>query len=254
MWMSWLHSVATYAAIGSFAIVTCSSALLFALGWSTLDFKQRRLNTGPLGLSKRRRKLRAHAILPVERLQHWHDWASSLSRSPRTTLLKQLDKTWAAKDIHVATVTSAALGLKHLAIVVSHQRRSQPVFGIFIGWFRFLVARMMSGSVDVYYCNNVPIAFCQYICKGNTLRAMWFYTNDARSLLWFGALRAGVQRAIETPGVAWLDAGPSKGDVAQLKQRYGFEDTEHWRTQCDYDGAYREVLPYAELTIWKSRL
>jgi hypothetical protein len=179
----------------------------------------------------------------------WEGWAHSLpSRSARTTLVKQLDKTWAALGIHVVTLPAEHLRWPHLLIVWQHQRRLQPwALAGLSALFRFLVARFMTGSVDFYINGRgETLAFCHYVLKGQVLRAMWFYTACPKSLLWFGALRAGVQRA--TRDQLWLDAGPSnREEIAELKCRYGFAERDDYRPL--YAGAYAEVCSYAELRL-----
>lgn len=51
-----------------------------------------------------------------------------------------------------------------------------------------------------------------------------------------------MERSIRTEGVRWLDLGPSGNPaVAQLKAKYGFTNTDGWRSMCDYSGDFKEV-------------
>ncbi|EDQ86060.1 uncharacterized protein MONBRDRAFT_11383 [Monosiga brevicollis MX1] len=273
-----------------------------------------RINAGPLGL-RRRRQPRAHAILDTTGFADWTAWARPLARSPRTTLLKQVDKSFIKNGLRVETLPANRLGWAHLQIVIAHQQRhySTPI-ALLIGVFRFLICRAMPGQVDVYYatvkpsCSSQiearspdpttsvvaegpnglhhrtahatapltnapestgaataadvaaapglsafqerPVALGHSVVKGDTLRLMWFYCSDPRCLLWFAVLRAGVQRAIQTPGLRWVDAGPSgRPEVAELKGTYGFEVTSQWLQLCNYDGPYQPATPYDRIEL-----
>lgn len=243
----WVSSyVLTGLTVASASVSTISLVLWALPSFVTLEWRRDKFNAGPLGLSKRRRIPKSHGLLDVSSLNHWKQWAQRLSRSPRICLLKQTDKSWASNELSVKTMCASQLGIAHLSICIAHERRafSFILLALLAGWFRFLIARLMTGDVDVYYDKQgTPVAWCQYIGKGNTLRAMWFYSANGQMLLWFLALRIGVQRAISSPWCHYFDAGPSSSaSVEDLKTKYGLDNTQEWKTVCDYEGDYHGIV------------
>lgn len=226
---------------------------------------RQRFSLLPLGLSSTRRRKRSRNALDTRDIVDWRDWARSLPRSPRTTLLKQIDHAMQQRGLEVCSAGPArsALSLAHLRVAIAHQRRvaawhpPAQLRAVFGGWIRFCVATMMEGEVDEWRdASGRLLAWTQVVVKGDTLRGMWFYTAETRAMLWFAALRLNVARAITMPGVRWVDAGPSRGEgVAELKTRYGFVEVHEWGAAglpCTYAGPFVSALTAANVPLWES--
>ena len=91
----------------------------------------------------------------------------------------------------------------------------------------------------------------QSLAKGDTIRAMWFYQNSlARNkglYIWFDTLRAAIVRTNITPGLEWLDLGPSYSEASrEVKVKYEFRDVDTWKSECNYGKSGFVKLPRYE--------
>lgn len=237
---------------------------------------------GPMGIrSSKKHPRRAHAIATVGEAASVREWASSLSRSCRSTVNKQIDKAYAKFGVRVNSIEPADMGWEHFWVVYSHEYKAYSNRArAFLGALgRFLVAKMMTGVVDEYriappeteteeepkevaaalaFSKPILIGWSQTVVKGDTLRGMWFYQTELASsskmFLWFGSLRTAVARAIAIDGCKWVDLGPSANErVSGVKAKYGFEITKRWndKTKNDYHtGPFCEQVPrYQDLTF-----
>ena len=139
---------------------------------------------GPLGL--RGRGAKTHAITNVSEFGTAEEWAKSLaSRSCRSTLLKQVPKAATAWQLNITSIHPREMGPEHLGVILAHEER---VLGGVASCkaslksnARFAVARGMVGIIDEYRdgASGVLLAWCHCIVRGNTLRSMWFYSDNA---------------------------------------------------------------------------
>jgi hypothetical protein len=115
---------------------------------------------------------------------------------------------------------------------------------------RTVVAKLMVGIIDEYHQQGQLVAFSHYICKGDTVRAMWFYQRERVSncCIWFHSLRRSVERLCTfnenctSNRLRWLDLGPSyNSQVADVKLQYGFKKTEDWPALCNYSGDWIDI-------------
>jgi len=210
--------------------------------------RRQRFSQGPMGLSRKRKKPKRHAMLNVSMLADTDAWIRSLGSRSLSTTLKvggQIDKAWELHNVSVVVRPVSALGFRHLLVLFEHERRSYGVCrAALMAVMRFVVARSMCGVVDEYSAGGLGlVAWSHSIVKGDTLRAMWFYQSraavDRKLYVWHGVLRQAVARTCRLPAVRWLDLGPSDNErVAGAKTRFGFEDTDTWPSLCDYSGEF----------------
>ncbi len=174
-------------------------------------------------------------------------YMSTLGRSARTTLAKQVDRAITKARIRVCTVRAAGLSLEHFSVIFSHERRALGlVRGLFVSLIRWVAAAAMTGFRDEYRVDGRLVAFSHFIIKGRYMRAMWFYqeTPVSRCMIWFHALRSNVRRACHLDHVSIVDAGPSFNDVVKrVKTKFGFESVLGWKLRCDFSGKYLRSLP-----------
>ena len=211
--------------------------VILAQGWSTY------FTRFPMGLGRGRRNPKAHGIIALDEFSNLELWIKSLSRSCRTTLLKQVDKSFTANNLQVTSRRAGKLNRGHLYLIYEHQERSGSKFPIIGALLRFWVASMMIGTLDEYRIGDTLVAFSHSIVKGDTLRAMWFYQSNAseKMYIWFYSLRLSVQRALKLDGVRFVDVGPSvSARVSDLKRKYGCIITTEWESMCDYSGPFTD--------------
>ncbi|GAB5354848.1 hypothetical protein AAMO2058_000154600 [Amorphochlora amoebiformis] len=200
----------------------------------------------PLGYKLKGRKLRSHSLLTVKD-GTYNEFVRTLARSARYTLNKQVDKVLARANVTVKTVKACGLSWEHFGVILSHERRSYGAFkAAVVSSLRFLSSAIMTGFRDEYRVDGKLVAYSQFIVKGSTLRAMWFYQcqDYARCLIWFHTLRTNVKRGFELKSVHVVDAGPSGNkDIKALKTKFGFSTIKQWKQECDYEGLFVRVLP-----------
>lgn len=123
-------------------------------------------------------------MLCVKDLKSWQQWASSLGRSARTTLLKQLDSPGAeALAVVTRMPPQQALGWEHFFVLLEHQRRAarNPLVAYLRAVMRFGVAACMTGVIDEYRsADGRLLAWLQVIAKGNAMRLMWWYSRETK--------------------------------------------------------------------------
>lgn len=212
------------------------------------------------------RRAQHHAVLDLATYETWTAWARGLSRSVRTTLLAQVDRAAAVHSVRLhASVGPAGrvlVSLEHFGVILAHQRRvhaaaQQASSAAFVGRLaaplriavasvlRWLKAVTMPGDIDEWRsaADGSLVAWSATVCKGSTLRGMWFYTADAGAMLWFAALRLHVARGIAMPGVRFVDAGPSaNAAVEALKLSCGCRLYAAADLAPAYDGPWRPCL------------
>ena len=205
----------------------------------------------PLGLCSREKLSKTHAIADIGKYEDASSWAKALaSRSCRSTMLKQVPKAAAAWQMVVTSIHPRQLGAEHAALVLSHETRAMGpgCRARCSSRIRFSVARSMVGLVEEYRdgATGDLLAWTHLIVKGDTLRAMWFYSattpRDAfrtRPYLWFHSVKRSVGRAIAMKGVRYVDLGTSTSAVVEeLKAKFGFDVTRQWRERATYDGPF----------------
>eukprot|EP00049_Salpingoeca_infusionum_P007717 m.125435 g.125435 ORF g.125435 m.125435 type:complete len:299 (+) comp13797_c0_seq1:248-1144(+) len=203
---------------------------------------------GMLGLNSVKRK--EHATLVVKGIKHWTDWAASLSRSPRTTLLKQVDKARASTGYVIEQRRS--LSLSHFIVVFNHQQRYyRAPLALLSALFRMMPLVLSKGNIDNFVApDGTLLGFSLVIIKGKALRGMWFYQRQT-SHIWFECVRLHVQRAIQME-CDLVDLGPSTQEhVAALKVKFGFSnDTPWWEA---YEGNFSYPIDPTLLTMEKPK-
>ena len=260
-------------------LLTLGALALARLGGEAL---RRRISLGPMGLVREPARRRPRNVLDTQPHASWQQWARSLGRSQRSTLLGQVDRAAQRGGIVLRTAGpahAALLSLAHVRVAVAHQLRvalyrpqqpPQPLWAalrswlglaLFVplavvrGWFRWLVAAIMVGEVDEWRCeaDGRLLAWSVTIVKGDTLRGMWFYTSEAHAMIYFAALRLNVARALAMDGVRWVDAGPSRGAAgkraATVKAAFGFDEVGVWGRPgepCSYEGDFVRAMPAEE--------
>lgn len=185
-------------------------------------------------------------------LSRWEEWAQSLPRSPRTTLLKQITKAWTRSPFTIRTHQRVALSSEIFQVIYRHQRRYYGTLqAALVAWSRCLVLGLMDGTLDQVRRTKDQrlVAICQTIVKGKVVRIQWFYQDEeaSRSLLWFTFLAINVQRGIQM-GCRFIDAGPSLyNDAVQLKEKFAFSSTTSWRDH--YDGPFKDAISCCDLKM-----
>ena len=235
--------------------VIAGAAVLFLLGmprgWG-VHRKPSRLrecfSSLPLGLGSRAPR-KTHAIADIRGYADASAWAKALaSRSCRSTMLKQVPKAAAAWQIMVTSIHPRQLGAEHAALVLEHETRAMGsgCRARCASRMRFNVARSMVGLIEEYRngATGDLLAWTHLIVKGDTLRAMWFYSattprDTARPYVWFHSVKRSVGRATAMESVAYVDLGTSTSAVVEeLKGKFGFDVTRQWRERATYDGPF----------------
>eukprot|EP00039_Didymoeca_costata_P013787 m.214655 g.214655 ORF g.214655 m.214655 type:complete len:245 (+) comp15871_c0_seq2:253-987(+) len=216
----------------------------------------------PMGVrSSGPRKRRRHSVLSLGDMSSYDEWVASLAKKQRRTFVKNIPSVFDVAEpvLTVRTIPAAKLAWSvHFPIVVDHERRMYPnswLLGFyFAAAIRFLVAKAMDGVIDEYVDRDGNVqAWAQTIAKGNTIRGMWFYQNEAvnKNFIWFHSLRTIVKRGFSSPDrqIKWVDIGPSGNkEIRKVKAEYGFVDTGEWGTEelACYDGNFI-ALPDASI-------
>ena len=178
------------------------------------------------------------------------DYTKSLCRSARCTL-KRMHKVQEQYEIKSWTTTRQVgrcyyLGWDHWCACLQHEKRLVGrVRGILQATLRFWLASFMHGTVYEYVDRQTGklVAWTMVICKGRTMRVMWFYQSDSTNNLWFHAVYHAVMQCIQHR-IAYLDIGTSgSSNMETVKAKYGFCSTIDWNAQysnngCDYSGHY----------------
>mmetsp|Transcript_11015 Transcript_11015/g.17886 ORF Transcript_11015/g.17886 Transcript_11015/m.17886 type:complete len:325 (+) Transcript_11015:88-1062(+) len=249
--MEILYSCAWYGAV---ALLSTSVPLVIVLnlGKGALRFREF-VSKFPMGLNHSRKRGRAHSLLKCSNDRStnpsliYDKFLKGLNRSARTTLKNQVDKEFRKNGLRVKTVAAHGLSLEHLPVIYSHECRSYNfLLAPIVSFLRFLSSSIMTGYRDEYRIDGRLVAYSQFIIKGSTLRAMWFYQRAevSRYQIWFHSLRANVQRGLTMHEICTVDAGPSGNkDITRLKEKFGFETVKDWRNNSDYKGEYVRQLP-----------
>jgi len=196
-------------------------------------------------------------------------YIGSLASSPKKTMLKQVDRTFAQRGFkvvtHIADTDGCKLGWRHLACIIAHQHKlavANKLAGkgilqfcsllwnaVPLGCQRFLWSVWTSvGVIDEYWCGDEMLAFAQSHLRGNVMRCAWFYMRPegSQGLIWFHAVRTAVERATAAQNIQWVDLGPSNDPlILELKTRCGFQHTDQWRTGCIDGAAYNYTGKFA---------
>ncbi|KAK3239645.1 hypothetical protein CYMTET_50438 [Cymbomonas tetramitiformis] len=242
---------------GRFATVAASIICLIFLGLlgaaASSSSIRESIALGPLGLSAKRAK--PHGLLRVSEFATWQDYTKTLKRSCTQTL-DTVDKKLQNSSITMITRKSEvsyalANALDIMKVIFSHERRVYPLGkAISAAITRWFGTACLLGTLDMYYSHSqgkrVLVGFSHTVVKGDTLRGMWFYQKAeySRCGIWFHSIKTAVERGIRLQEVNFVDVGPSyNGGVADMKEKYGFQNSSNWREMCQYDGPYLEIVP-----------
>ena len=248
-------------------LAPAATLLVLLLAW--IGRRPERFSLLPLGLGASSRRVKAHALLRTDAFASLDEWVKQLPRGARATARKAEARYMGRGGGAIAVprgLATAALGWEHFAVVLDHERRLlNPVAALMAALLRITVARCMVGAVDEVRSSRLPgrcarahrprpqyredgrlVAWAQTVCKGSTLRGMWFYCRGSHSkqLIWYGTIVAAVSRAVgsRAPRIRYVDLGPSgTAGVASAKARFGFENTTEWVALGCYDGAFAPV-------------
>eukprot|EP01147_Barroeca_monosierra_P011067 gene11067-3134_t len=246
--------------LGVVAVALNVSLVAVLIGWFGPRGWKQSFSLGPMGISHfaRKRPSKPHGIFSLvssrqqSQLSRWEEWAQSLPRSPRTTLLKQITKAWTRSPFTIRTHQRVALSSEIFQVIYRHQRRYYGTLqAALVAWSRCLVLGLMDGTLDQVRRTKDQrlVAICQTIVKGKVVRIQWFYQDEeaSRSLLWFTFLAINVQRGIQM-GCRFIDAGPSLyNDAVQLKEKFAFSSTTSWRDH--YDGPFKDAISCCDLKM-----
>jgi len=192
--------------------------------------------------NKNGRRRRSHSILRTDGFTSLEDYYKNLRRDKRQTFAK-ITNVFTANGITVETKTHHDIGFSHFLVILSHQLRVHGMIrGFFSSVMRFLSVNLMVGTLDHFYANGTLVAFSHTIIKGDTERAMWFYQKSevSKCLIWFYHVQKAIARAISTPGVKYVDLGPSiNSKVKEMKETMNFEELLNWKEVCDYSGSFK---------------
>jgi len=197
-----------------------------------------------MGLREGRRKSRSHSVLRTAEFQSLADYYKLLRRDSRQTFTK-IPRVFEEARISVETEEHNSIRFAYFDVIYAHERRIYGWKAIPGSLLRFGAISVMVGTIDHFYVDGKLVAFSHTVIKGDTLRAMWFYQKQevSRSLIWFYAVQKAISRAISTPGVKYVDLGPSFNlQVKEAKQKLNFEDLENWRQVCDYSGSFKDPV------------
>ena len=161
-------------------------------------------------------------------------------------------------NIQCVTKTHEAVSLEYFPVIFAHESKLYVLpKALLIAFLRFLSMYGMVGTVDEYRVDGRLVGFCSTVVKGTTLRAMWFYQRPSHGhcMIWFHSVRSSLVRAMKMQ-LRHVDLGPSVDEhVAALKTKYGFEYSDEWQVQCDYQGPFRYDVPaVADLGLETDRL
>lgn len=149
-------------------------------------------------------------------------------------------------NIQCVTKTHEAVSLEYFPVIFAHESKLYVLpKALLIAFLRFLSIYGMVGTVDEYRVDGRLVGFCSTVVKGTTLRAMWFYQRPSHGhcMIWFHSVRSSLVRAMKMH-LRHVDLGPSVDEhVAALKTKYGFEYSDEWQVQCDYQGPFRYDVP-----------
>jgi len=211
---------------------------------SFLKRNREELSLRVLGVATKRARF-PHAILNIREHKDVTTYINSLGRSSYRTFQK-IDKSFAENRIEVQTTTYDGITWDHFSVIYDHESKvyGKPK-GFAAACGRFFAISHMLGTIDNYYIDGKLVAFSSTIIKGDTLRAMWFYQRleVSKFMIWFHGVRTAIHRALATPGVQFVDLGPSLNEsVIQSKEKLYFKNTPNWNEVCNYSGPFKEPL------------
>mmetsp|Transcript_22390 Transcript_22390/g.51649 ORF Transcript_22390/g.51649 Transcript_22390/m.51649 type:complete len:408 (+) Transcript_22390:54-1277(+) len=195
-------------------------------------------------------RTRPHALLDVRGFASVDEWAASLPRGSRRTLVKANaeDFSVASRPIYGGEPAPHST-LAHFRCVVEHEVRllvdSPDDFfdALQQGIGRYQNCVSQGGEIREYRdAAGRVLAFSQEATKGRVMRGQWFYATDAaaKRFVWFHSVQELVRRAIADEGVDYADLGPSGTDAfSELKHKYGFKSVADWHKVADYRGPFR---------------
>jgi len=217
---------------------------IFMLLRSYLRRKREGISTAVLGVSTKKTRF-SHAVLSISEYKDVNQYTDSLSRGSYRTFQK-IDKLFAENHIEVKTTSYDEITWEHFSVMYDHESKVYTKFrATFAALTRFFAVNNMVGTIDHYYIDGRLVAFSSTIIKGDTLRAMWFYQRleVSKFTIWFHGVRTAISRALATPGVKFVDLGPSLNEsVIQSKEKLNFKNTPNWNEVCDYSGPFREPM------------
>jgi len=209
--------------------------------------RREKLGVFSMGLGNKRRKTMRHAILNVSAFKNVGDYISGLTARGASRTFQKVDESFSSNNITVTTSSYEDIGWEHFLTIFSHEAKVYSLpRACLASLMRILSISITAGTVDNYRINGRLVAFECTIIKGNTLRAMWFYQRKevSKYMIWFHSVRTAVVRAIATPGVEFVDLGPSyNAEVAKSKERFNFINTLDWKEMCDYSGPFKDPAP-----------
>ena len=136
------------------------------------------------------------------------------------------------------------LGLQHLLVVWSHERRYMNVLRSTFATFSRFIALHVSAIelcvVDEFFVEEKLVAFAVSVQKGSALRNLWFYCSKEASkfCIFPQCVLLGLHRA-RANDCKILDSGPSSESLRAAKEKFGFVFRSDYHDY--YKGAYKVI-------------